>query len=90
MERKAEQLAVLIEPADIKAIQDMERGEATPAQQIRAFGFIVNNLCGTYMPTFGVSDRGSNFLNGRRFVGLELITCLKLNASVLAHNLEEK
>ena len=82
MKRKAEQLIERFEPADIRAIQDLEQGKATPDQQKRALGFIVNNLCGTYQPTYGEDDRDSNFLDGRRFVGLELVNCLKLNAAV--------
>lgn len=82
MKRKAEQLAELFEPADIRAIQDLEQGKATPDMQIRALGFIVNNLCGTYQPTFGETDRDSDFLDGRRFVGLEIVNCLKLNAAI--------
>jgi len=90
MKRKPEQLAEKITPADIFNIQCMEKGTADPQQQIDAFWFIVKNLCGTYMPTVGESDRESCFLNGRRHVGLEIINCLQLDARVLARTLEEK
>jgi len=90
MKRKSEQLTEKITPADIFAIQCMEKGDADPQQQINAFWFIVKNLCGTYAPTFGESDRDSSFLNGRRHVGLELINCLQLDARILARKLEEK
>ena len=87
MKRKAEQLFRPIEPVDIRAIQELERGTADETQQKHALRFIVENLCGVYMPTFGESDRDSNFLDGRRYVGLEIINCLKLNPAKIA---EEK
>ena len=90
MKRKAEALIEKIVPADIRAIQDLEQGKADEHQQKRALSFIVNNLCGTYQPTFGIDDRDSNFLGGRRFVGLELINCLKLSASKIAERGKEK
>ena len=83
MKRNAEKLSQKITPADVRAIQDIEQGKATLDQQKRGLGFIINNLCGTYQPTYGESDRDSNFLDGRRFVGLELINCLNLNAAAL-------
>ncbi len=83
MKRKSEKLSKLITPADVRAIQDIEQGKATPDQQKRGLEFIIFNLCGTYQPTYGESDRDSNFLDGRRFVGLELVTCLNLNAAAL-------
>ena len=90
MKRKHEHLVKKIEPVDIRAIQDLEQGKADEYQQKRALEFIIHNLCGTYMPTYGENDRDSSFLNGRRFVGLELVNCLKLNAATLTRKLEEK
>lgn len=89
MKRKHDVLIQKIEPVDIRAIQDLEQGKADEYQQKRVLEFIIHNLCGTYMPTYGESDRDSSFLNGRRFVGLELVNCLKLNAAVLSRKLEE-
>lgn len=84
MRFKAEHLPKKIEPADIRAVQALEQGNADEAQQKRALAFIINNLCATYHPTYGETDRDSNLLDGRRFVGLELINCLKLNAAAVA------
>jgi len=89
MKRKSEQLFRKIEPADIRAIQDLEQGKADESQQIRALKFIIEVLCGTYMPTYGETDRDSNYLDGRRFVGLELVNCLKLNAKALSERGEK-
>lgn len=72
-----------IEPADIRAIQDLEQGRASPEMQKRALALIINNLCATYHPSFRNEQRASDFMEGRRFVGLELVTLLKLNASVI-------
>ena len=72
------------------AIQYLEQGNATPEQQKRVLDFIIYNLCGTYQPTYGIDDSDSNFLNGRRFLGLEIVNCLKFNAAELARRIEEK
>lgn len=70
-----------VEPADIRAIQDLEQGKASPEQQKRALDLIINTFSATYYPSFRNDPRSSDFMEGRRFVGLELVTLLKLNAS---------
>ena len=81
---KPGQLPKKIQPADVRAIQDLEQGKATADQQKHVLDFIINNICMTYHPTYGDNDRDSNFLNGRRFVGLEIINCLKLSAAAIS------
>ena len=68
-----------IEAADVRAIQDIEQGKADPDQQKRALEFIIKNICCTYHPTYRDNDRDTVFMEGRRFVGLEIINCLKVN-----------
>lgn len=72
-----------VQAADIRAVQDLEQGIATSDQQKRALSYIINNLCATYQPSYRVNQRDSDFMEGRRFVGLELVTLLKLNASAI-------
>ncbi len=79
--KTARWLAEEIKPADIRAIQDLERGKANEDQQKRALAYIINNLSATYFPSYRNNQRDSDFMEGRRFVGLELVTMLKLNAS---------
>ena len=69
--------------ADITAIQHLEQGNASPDMQKRALALIINNLAMTYHPSFMDTDRETTFKEGRRYVGLELVNMLKLNASKL-------
>ena len=67
----------------VSAVQALTRGEATPEQQKQAITWIVNQACATYGQSFQeTGDRETNFAEGRRFVGLQLvkITHLSLNA----------
>jgi hypothetical protein len=65
---------------DIAAIQALEKGTATPEQQVRALTWVINNACGTYDLCYHVNDREHAFASGRRFVGLQVVKMLKLNA----------
>jgi hypothetical protein len=69
--------------ADAAAVQAIANGTATPDQQIRGMRWIIEKGCMTYDETFHPeSDRASNFMQGRRFVGLKLV--LMINASINA------
>ena len=74
------------EPADISAIQALERGDANPDQQKRALAWIINELGMTYQPTHFPDERNTTFANGRRYVGLILVECLKINVSKLVRS----
>lgn len=66
--------------ADVAAVQAVAHGMATPEQQIRAFKWIIERGAMTYDETFHPeSDRMSNFMQGRRFVGLKLVLLSKAN-----------
>lgn len=71
------------ELADVAAIQALQRGEATPDQQQRAFDWIVNQAANTYDLEYRTEPRDHAFCSGRRFVGLQLIKLLKLNLAAL-------
>ncbi|MBM4199753.1 MAG: hypothetical protein FJ189_00500 [Gammaproteobacteria bacterium] len=72
---------------DVVAIQAVAGGTATPEQQQAAMRYIVDNLAGTYgmsyCPGDGDGRRDSDFAEGRRFVGLQLVKLIKLNVSLL-------
>lgn len=66
--------------ADVAAVQAVSQGRATPDQQIRAYAWIIERAAMTYDETFHPeSDRMSNFMQGRRFVGLKLVLLSKVN-----------
>ena len=66
--------------ADIVALQALERGEAEPDQQKRVLKWMIERLCRTYDPSFiPHSDRESDFAEGRRYVGLQLVKLININ-----------
>lgn len=70
---------------DVQAIQALHRGDATPDQQQRALRWIVESAAGAYDQTFypGGEDgrRNTDFAEGRRFVGNQVVKLTKLNSS---------
>jgi hypothetical protein len=72
---------------DVQAIQALVRGDATSDQQQRALRWIVEQAAGTYDQSFwpGGEDgrRNTDFSEGRRFVGNQIVKLTKLNVSSL-------
>lgn len=66
----------------ISAFQALERGEATDHQQKLALEWLILRASAvndqSYWPD---SDRATAFAEGRRFVGLQIMKLLSLNAS---------
>jgi hypothetical protein len=72
------------ETADAAAIQALARGDATSDQQQRALDYIINNIAGTYDLSYRPSsDRDTAFAEGKRFVGLQIVTRLKTNLAAI-------
>lgn len=69
-------------PYDLKhagAIQALARGDATEHQQRLALDWIVNAAAATYDLSFSPQDaRLTDFAEGRRFVGLQIVKMTKL------------
>lgn len=66
--------------ADAAALQALQRGEATPEQQQRALGFLINTVCGTYdMAYRPASERDTAFALGKAFVGQQITKLLHIN-----------
>jgi hypothetical protein len=68
-----------IADADIFALQAVAAGQASAAQQQRAYDYVVRTLCETDRMTFwpgiqGMEDgrRATDFAEGKRWVGLQL------------------
>lgn len=72
---------------DAVAIQAVAAGTANADQQRAAMHFIIESLAGaynmTYCPGGDEGRRDSDFAEGRRFVGLQLVKLIKLNISLL-------
>ena len=68
----------------VRAIQALGTGSASPEQQIEALTFIVERLCGTYDLSYRPNDVGATqFAEGRRFVGLQIVSATKQPIGVL-------
>jgi len=65
------------EPADVTAIQMLERGECTPDLQKRALKWIIENVCATYQQSYRTErPYDTVFTEGRRFCGNTIIKML--------------
>ncbi len=75
-------------PADAKAFQQLQRGEATPSQQQRAVAWLLE-ACGLkdeqYRPGGSEGDRDTAFACGKRNIGLQVAKLLTVNISALTN-----
>jgi len=72
--------------ADASALQAIERGEADAEQQKRAMRWIIEAAADTYGMSFrpGLEGaRDTDFAEGRRFVGQQVVKMIKLNLNTL-------
>lgn len=72
--------------ADVSAIQALERGEATPDQQKRALNWIIVHAAKTYDQSYRPGTEGqrdTDFAEGKRYVGNEIVKMLKLEPGKL-------
>lgn len=75
------------EVADAGALQALQRGDATKAQQQRALRFIVERIACTYDQPFRPGHDGqTDFACGKMFVGQQIVKLLNVN---LAPHLRE-
>jgi hypothetical protein len=75
------------EQADAYALQALARGECPPHLQQRALKFVIERLAGTYDLTYHPeSTRDSDFAQGKRFVGLQIVKLLNLNLEKFKHD----
>lgn len=88
MKKKAPVPIPPFKKADAAAIQALEKGSASEAQQKRALWWIVNMACLTYdFCDKPESERLAAVFDGRRFAGLQIIKLLRVNLAALS---EEK
>jgi hypothetical protein len=82
------------EKADIAAIKALAAGSASSEQQVRAIKWIVEEVCMYYNLSFspGGEDgrRDTDFAEGRRFVGAEIVKMTKLDLTKLKSNSKEE
>lgn len=70
--------------ADVLALKALATGTANETQQKRALEWILTKACGVPDTThFPDSPRDTDFANGKRFVGLEIVAKIKIPAAKL-------
>lgn len=76
------------EIADISAVKAAASGTANAEQQVRAIKWIIENACMYYDLSFspGGEDgrRDSDFAEGRRFVGAQIVKMTKMDLTKLS------
>lgn len=81
------------EPDMAAAFQALQRGNATSEQQKRALDWLVRSCCRTYDLSYRPGDdegrRDTDFAEGRRSVGLQLVTMLNLKIGLLTTRREQ-
>lgn len=74
------------EVADIQAFQALQRGDCPPHLQKRALDWLIQKAAGTYDLSFSPGDdRLTSFAEGRRFVGLQVVKMLALDANKMGN-----
>jgi hypothetical protein len=74
------------DPPDAAAFQALARGNATADQQKRALDWLVKKACRTYDLSFRPGEAGrrdTDFAEGRRAVGLEIVKLLNLKIGLI-------
>lgn len=76
--------------ADATAMQALQAGTATAEQQKRALRWIVHGAAATYDISFrpGAEDgrRNTDFAEGRRWVGLQIVKLLNAKLGAMRHD----
>lgn len=79
------------EPADVGALQSLQRGDAPPEVQQRALKFIIERVCDTYgLGWFPTGPHEASFAAGRRFAGTEIVKLLNINLARLRREPSEQ
>lgn len=80
-------LEIVPRKADAAALHALRLGEAKPDQQVRALEFILETICDRNGMSFRTGPDGSretDFAEGRRFVGNQIVRLTKIPLSKLS------
>jgi hypothetical protein len=70
--------------ADVAAVQAVYKGEGSPEQQKRAMDWVIKSAANVPGISFRAGDpHATSFLEGRRFVGAQILSLLAMNLSTL-------
>jgi len=74
----------------MKAFQAIEDGVASDNQQKQALAWLINSVCHTYDMSYIPGDtHATAFAEGKRAVGLEIVTMLKVNVTEIRRKEDE-
>lgn len=76
---------------DAAAIQALSKGIANADQQKRAIKWIINSACATYDVSYRPGEEGrrdTDFAEGRRFVGLQIVKLVNIKIGMLTRRQE--
>lgn len=78
------------DPYIMDAFKALEAGNANDIQQKQALDWLIHHICLTYDMSYRPGDtHATAFAEGKRAVGLEIITMLKVNTTILRRNDEQ-
>ena len=87
VEDHAPYLPAAYTPGDVLSIQRLAAGTATEEEQKMAFKWIIEKAAGTHNLTYHPnSERDSDFAQGRRFAGLQIVKLLYINYMAMEDN----
>lgn len=84
-------MPVQYKKADVAALQAMRRGEANADQQLRALEYILDTICDRTGMSFRPGPDGArdtDFAEGRRFVGNQIVKLTNLPLSKIKDDLK--
>lgn len=64
--------------AAIRALKSLRNGVATEAEQLLALDYILNTLCNKFGNQFYPTERETNFAQGRKFVGDQIVGAINV------------
>jgi len=68
----------------VYALQALQKGEANPEQQKQALDLIITQLSAYYELSYNPTNpRDTDFAEGKRFVGAQVVKLLKLSPAVI-------
>ncbi len=89
MSKKGDKALILPAGFELNGAYAVQRLFADPNHK-EAVEFILSSICGTYRDTFDSDPRIEGRLQGRRSVGLDLVTIYKLELSKIKDAMEKK
>jgi hypothetical protein len=76
----------------MESLQALEAGNANERQQKEVLRWLIHDACKTYDLSYRPGESGrrdTDFAEGKRFVGLQVVTLLKVNTTEVRRRMNE-